>query len=138
VLYGYSLPAAVSPLTVPTWPMRGGNPGRTSALILDPGVVAPAAVAGPLVNGSLKAYPNPARRRPVSFAYQLTEPADVEFRILDTSGHEVASFTRRGRQSDNLEVWDPGSLPAGIYVARLRFRGATAERVETVPVGLLR
>ena len=90
------------------------------------------------MHGSLKAYPNPARRMPVSFAYQLSEPADVEFRIVDTSGHEVASFSRRGRQADNLEVWDPGRLPAGLYTARLRFRGATTERIEMLQVGLLR
>src|SRR5207247_2814443 len=100
--------------------------------------VASAPSAGPLVRGSLKAYPNPALRKPVTFAYRLTEPGDVEFRILDTSGHEVASFTRRARQADNVEVWDPGALPAGLYIARLRFKGATSDEVKTVPVGLVR
>jgi M6 family metalloprotease-like protein len=138
VLYGYSIPTRVVDHPVTTWTMLGGDAGRTSAVILDPTAVAPAPAPGPLVQGSLKAFPNPARRRPVSFAYQLTEQAEVEFRILDTSGHEVASFTRRGRQADNLEVWEPGGLPAGIYLARLRFRGAGSERTELVPVGLLR
>ena len=90
------------------------------------------------MRGSLKAYPNPARRRPVSFAFRLSEPADVEFRILDVSGHEVASFNRAGVQSDNLEVWEPGNLPAGLYMAQLRFRGGGRTHVEMVPVGLLR
>ena len=137
-LYVYSLPARVTTDTVTSWGMLGGDPGRTSALPRERTPKPPEASPGPLVHGSLKAYPNPARRMPVSFAYQLSEPADVEFRIVDTSGHEVASFSRRGRQSDNLEVWDPGRLPAGLYTARLRFRGAGTERIEVLQVGLLR
>jgi hypothetical protein len=62
----------------------------------------------------------------------------VEFRVLDTSGHEVASFSRPGLQGQNVQVWEPGSLPAGLYLARLRFRGAASERVEVLQVGLLR
>jgi hypothetical protein len=118
--------------------MLGGDAQRSSGLpaVRTPVALAPA--AGPLVRGSLKAYPNPAIRKPVSFAYRMSEPGEVDFRILDTSGHEVASFTRRARQADNVEVWDPGALPAGLYVARLRFKGATSNQVETVPLGLLR
>lgn len=101
-------------------------------------VPTPAAVSGPLIQGSLKAYPNPARRKPVSFAYQLTEPADVEFRILDASGHQVASFARSGRRADNLEVWEPGDLPAGLYLARVRFRSAGHEEVQVLQLGLIR
>ena len=116
----------------------GGDPGRTSTLAGASGPSAPAPTGGPLVAGSLRAFPNPARRHPVSFAYQLSEPADVDFTIIDPSGHEVASFTRSGRQADNLEVWDPGRVPAGLYVARLRFRGAGGTHSEVVTLGLLR
>ena len=94
--------------------------------------------AGPLVSGSLKAYPNPARRKPVQFAYQLTEDASVEFDILDTSGHEVAHWTRSGRRSDNYETWDPTGVPAGLYVARVRFSGPGGSRTESVPLGIVR
>jgi len=137
LLYAYSLPP-VSGANVRPWPMVAGDPGRTAALPSFRSSTAPAPSPGPLVRGSLKAYPNPARRRPVSFAYQLTEDAQVQFDILDSSGHQVASFSRPGLQADNLVVWDPGSLPAGLYLARLRFRGARDERVEVVPVGVLR
>jgi hypothetical protein len=139
-LYGYSVPLPATTRRAIDWRMVGGNPGRTAALEispdLNPGPPGPA--PGPLVRGSLMAYPNPARRRPVKFAFRLSEPADVEFRILDTSGHQVASFSRPGRQSDNLEIWDPGALPAGLYMARLRFRGGTSEHTEVVPIGVLR
>jgi hypothetical protein len=138
VLYGYSVPVGRTGQPAIAWDMLGGDPGRTSALILDAASTAPAPSSGPLVQGSLKVFPNPARRRPVSFAYQLTEPADVDFRIMDPSGHEVASFSRHGHQSDNLEVWDPGILPAGLYLARLHFSGANQARTEIVSIGVLK
>jgi hypothetical protein len=137
-LWAYSLDPHVPDAVANAWPMMGGNVGRTSALAGGHTPVAAAASPGPLVQGSLKAYPNPARRRPVSFAYQLTEPADVDFSIRDASGHEVAAFTRSGRRADNLEVWEPGSVPAGLYVARLHFRGATTSTVQMLTLGLLR
>lgn len=137
-LHAFSLPARPPSPAPIAWPMLGGDPGRSSALPASRSPIAGAPTAGPLLEGSLRAFPNPARRRPVSFAYQLTEAADVDFRILDTSGHEVASFTRPGRRSDNLEVWDPGRIPAGLYVARLRFRGASGTHDAAITVGLLR
>ena len=97
-----------------------------------------APVAGPLVPGSLKAYPNPARMKPIQIAYQLTEDASVEVRILDASGHEVTRWTRSGRRADNLDRWDPTGVPAGLYVAHLRFSGPGGSRTETVPLGILR
>ena len=100
--------------------------------------MATAAVIGPYVAGSLKAYPNPARRRPVSFAYQLTEPAEVEFHIVDSSGHEVATFRRDGRRADNLETWDTAGTPAGLYIAHVRFKSSGHEHDEAIPVGVLR
>ncbi len=137
-LYAYSLPPRPPGPVVDAWPMLGGDPGRTSALPAARGATAPPPASGPLVNGSLHAFPNPARRRPVTFSYQLTEPADVDFTVLDPSGHPVASFTRSGRRADNLEVWDPGPVPAGLYVARLRFRGASRTHIEAITLGLLR
>lgn len=138
LLYAYTTPVTLSDPVADAWTMLGGDAGRTSAL---PATATPTPVApqaGPLVNGTLKAFPNPARRKPVHFAYTLSEPASVEFRILDASGHQVASFTRAGQQTDNVEIWDPGSLPSGLYVARVRFKGAGTERVAMVPIGLLR
>lgn len=137
-LFAYSLPVETPGAGVISWTMLGGDPGRTSALPLSATPATPAPAAGPLERGSLKAYPNPARRRPVTFAYRLTEPAEVEFRILDTSGHEMASFTRPGLQGENVQVWEPGRIPAGLYLARVRFRGASSERVEVLQLGLLR
>ena len=137
-LYAYSLPVQERGGRALAWPMLGGDPGRSAALPADRAPVAGAAVQGPYVAGSLKAYPNPARRRPVSFAYQLTEPADVEFRIVDASGHQVTTFRRDGRRSDNLAIWDPAGMPAGLYLAHVRFKSGGGQHEETIPVGVLR
>lgn len=137
-MFAYSLPVTPSDPVATSWTMLGGDPGRSSALAEVATPLAALAADGPLVRGSLMVFPNPARRQPVSFAFQLTEPAEVEFRIFDTAGHEVASFSRPGLQADNREIWDPGTAPAGLYLARLRFRGATSEAVGVLQVGVLR
>jgi len=138
LLYAYSLPVlSGTPLATP-WTMLGRDPGRTSALPAASTPAPAAAAAGPLARGSLKAFPNPARRSPVTFAYTLSEAARVEFRILDASGHEVASFSHDGARSENTVVWDPGALPAGLYLARIKFSGPGGSQVGVVPVGLLR
>jgi hypothetical protein len=137
-LYAYSLPVPDRGGRGLSWPMLGGDPGRSAALPADRSPVAGAATAVPYIGGSLKAYPNPARRRPVSFAFQLTEPADVEFRIVDASGHQVTTFRSDGRRADNLAVWDPAGMPAGLYLAHVRFKSGSGQHEETIPVGVLR
>jgi hypothetical protein len=136
-LYAYSVPGSLStPGT--SWTMLGGDPGRGCA-VTDGSIATPTPpTPGPLVAGSLKAYPNPARLKPVQFAYQLSEDATVEFRILDSSGHEVANWSRAGKRSDNLEIWNPQGLPAGLYVAHIRFSGAGGARTENLPLGIVR
>ena len=137
-LYAYTLPVAPSAGPADAWTMLGGDPERTCRLPAARTSVALAPAAGPLVSGSLKAFPNPARRRPISIAYTLTEPAHVEFHVLNTAGREVASFSRDARLAENLESWDPGSLPAGLYVVQVRIHGAKSEHDETLRVGVLK
>ncbi len=137
-LWAYSIGAPARSGPSVAWPMLGGDPGRTCALPAARTSVARAASSGPLVKGTLVAYPNPARFKPVTFAYQLTEPARVDFRVLDTSGHEVASFARDGVQADNLVTWDPGALPAGLYLVQVRVHSQGHEYHQTLQVGLLR
>jgi M6 family metalloprotease-like protein len=143
-VFVYTFPA--SAVTAPpdeqvratSWTMVGGDPGRTQYLPIERTGSLAAATAGPVLDGSFVAYPNPARRAPVNFAFRLTEPADVQFRIFDTSGHLVDSFSRAGRQSDNIVTWEPGELPAGLYLAQVRFSAASGTHYESIPVGVLR
>jgi hypothetical protein len=58
--------------------------------------------------------------------------------FFDTSGHQVAEFKRDGLQGDNVVEWDPGHLPAGLYLSRVRFRGASSETDEHIWIGVLR
>lgn len=136
-LYAYSTGSFGSGPAAP-WMQLGGDAGRTCYLSPLSTSTPFAASAGPLVPGSLKAYPNPARQKPVQFAYQLSEDASVEVRILDASGHEVTRWTRQGRRADNLDRWDPTGVPAGLYVAHLRFSGPGGARTETLPLGIIR
>ena len=43
-----------------------------------------------------------------------------------------------GMQLDNILNWDPGALPAGLYLARFHFAGAHSEATAIVQVGVLR
>jgi hypothetical protein len=137
-LYAYTLPADTLSLTANSWTMLGGDPERTCWLPAARTSIARAPTTGPLVGGTCKAFPNPARRHPITFAYTLTEPAQVEFRILDTSGHEVASFQREGRIAENLETWEPGAVPAGLYLVHVKFRSHGAEATQVIQVGVLK
>jgi hypothetical protein len=136
-LYAYTVPGTLVPPAT-SWTMLGGDPGRSFALAPSATSSPPAPSPGPLIAGSFKAYPNPARRKPVQFAYRLSEDASVEFRILDASGHEVARWSRSAGRSDNLETWDPSGVPAGLYVARVRFSGPGGAHTESLPLGILR
>jgi M6 family metalloprotease-like protein len=137
-LYAYHLPNGnVNRLASP-WTMVGGDPGRSGELPASRTATAPPPLPGPLVEGSFKVYPNPARRHPVSLSYQLTQPAAVDLAFFDTSGHQVAEFKRDGLQGDNVVEWDPGHLPAGLYLSRVRFRGASSETDEHIWIGVLR
>ncbi|MEO5618440.1 MAG: T9SS type A sorting domain-containing protein [Candidatus Eisenbacteria bacterium] len=137
-LYGYALPADTSLGSVSSWTMLGGDAQRTSSLPSSRTSLASAPRRGPLIAGTLKAFPNPARRQAVSIAYTLTEPARVEVRVLDTAGQEVASFQRDGRIAENLEVWNPGAAPAGLYLVHVKIRGATTTTSGVLPVGVLK
>ena len=110
-LYAYEFPTATASQTANPWPMLGGDAGRSSVAAGRAHLERARAERGTAVKGTLVAYPNPARRSPVTFAFTLSEPSRVQFEILDTSGHSVASFTRDGTQADNIAVWEPGALP---------------------------
>jgi hypothetical protein len=138
LLYAYTLPTPVGNPIGTAWTMLGGDPARTASLPDARTSLPPPATPGPLVAGSLKAFPNPARRSPVHIAYTLSADASVEFTVLDASGHAVAKFTRAGQRADNLEIWDPGALPAGLYVVRLRFSAPGGGQSAAVPVGIVR
>jgi hypothetical protein len=80
------------------------------------------------------AYPNPFN--PVT-TIRYTLPADeyMTLRIYDLMGHEVATL-EEGRQpaGDYKLLFDAGSLPSGVYVARL----LTSEEARSIKLLLLK
>src|SRR5207249_11773043 len=84
-LYAYTSPVFGGTPVLASWTVVGGDAGRSSSLPETRTSTPPPPSSGPLLSGSFKVFPNPARRHPVSFAYTLTEPAQIEFRILDAA-----------------------------------------------------
>ena len=85
------------------------------------------------VNAALRltAYPSPVAEE-ATLTYTLAAPGPVDLRIYDVLGREVARFDEAWRPAGTHRVaWAPGSLPAGIYVARLTAGTAHAVRLLT-------
>jgi len=117
------------------WACEGGAPGRgyTQGQIFGlSGVVS--ASATPILQGSFKCYPNPARQAPVTFAFRLKEATRVTIKIYDPAAREVDQITRDASASDNAITWDPGARPSGLYLARVEAAG----QVLTQPFAILR
>ncbi len=133
LLYAYHTGAAAAGAV---WPMWGGGPGRTFALTTVPSSGSVAG-GGLLAAGTLVAYPNPAKRRPIVVSFALTEPARVRLAILDTSGREVARLEQDGLRSDNHVVWNPAEAAPGVYVGRLELEGGGRTETHVVHLGVL-
>lgn len=134
LLYAFDLPTLVAGSS--PWPMWRGNSGRTSALVAPPsdGSIAQNRL---IVDGSLKCYPNPAKRQPLQVAFSLREPASCTLEIFDASGRKVAEMSHQGLRSDNHITWDPRDQGPGLYVGRLQVRSATTAETHVVHMGVL-
>lgn len=70
-------------------------------------------------------WPNPCpmRNGPVRFSFTLNRDEVIRLEVFDLTGRQVAArppelFSGDGRQLHQIR-WDPGALPAGLYLARL-------------------
>ena len=115
------------------WSHEGGTPGRAYARS-ESFSYAGGGGTTPIVAHTLKCYPNPARRMPVTFAFRLERPGPVKFTIYDAAAREVAAFERDGTASDNAITWDPSGRTSGLYVARIEVEG----QVVTQPFAIVR
>jgi hypothetical protein len=115
------------------WFAEGGDAGRSYAPFSALETPVPAA-GTPILEGSWKAYPNPARQRPITFAFQLREAGRVTISIYDAAARLVERIERETTAQDNAITWDPVGRPSGLYVARIEVPG----QVATVPFALLR
>ena len=64
-------------------------------------------------------YPNPFNPS-TTFAFDLSEPAEVRLVVYDALGRKVATVVSRSLLAGRHEyTWDAGHLPSGVYVYRL-------------------
>src|SRR5262249_7496558 len=114
----YAIEPGPAPAAGAVWPVYGGNPGRDFAYVSPPtsgGITG----SGLVVSGTLKCYPNPAKRSPMTVAFQLTEPGQATLTIYDPSGRQIDRITQSALRSDNALIWDPSRAAPGMYLARL-------------------
>jgi photosystem II stability/assembly factor-like uncharacterized protein len=65
-------------------------------------------------------YPNPFNPSTL-ISFTLPEQADVELKIYDVLGNEVATLVNETKPSGNYEVeWNASKMPSGVYIYQLR------------------
>jgi hypothetical protein len=134
LLYALEIRSATgSGLAHSNWTHEGGTPGR-SYTIQQTFQFTGGQAAEAIVANTLKCYPNPAKRSPITFAFRLDRPAQVRFRIYDSAARQVDEFERDGSASENAIVWDPAGRVSGLYVARIEVEG----QVLTAPFAIVR
>jgi hypothetical protein len=83
------------------------------------------------------AYPNPARRGPVTIRYSLDESSQVELSIYDLAGNEIIKASATGIGGlDNEWIWDASSIAPGVYFCRVQAMQAGKEVVEFCKVAI--
>ncbi len=67
-------------------------------------------------------YPNPFNAR-TTIRYSLVQPADVQLRIFNSAGQQVAELDQGEKSAGtHAVVWDADAVGSGIYVYRLKVR----------------
>jgi hypothetical protein len=65
-------------------------------------------------------YPNPFNPSTI-ISFALPEQTDVELRIYDVLGKEVATLVNESKPAGSYEVeWNASDLPSGVYIYQLR------------------
>lgn len=65
-------------------------------------------------------YPNPFNPSTV-ISFKLAEQTNVELKIYDVLGNEIATLVNESRPAGNYEVeWNASNLPSGVYIYNLR------------------
>jgi hypothetical protein len=132
----YAFEPGSAPVAGAVWPVLGGGPGRDFALVTPPtsGTVGG---SGLVVSGTLKCYPNPAKRSPMTVAFQLTEPGQATLTIYDPSGRQIDRISQSALRSDNALIWDPSKAAPGMYLARLDIEASGKKETHLVQLGVL-
>ncbi len=122
------------------WGMRGATPQNTNSY---PDSLLPGAPLGSkrlLPPGSVYCYPNPVQGAKATFRFYLGEKANVNIKIFDIVGQQVAELekpeTQTRAQTDNELEWDISGLASGLYLCRIEARGGSEKRVVFLKVAI--
>jgi hypothetical protein len=74
---------------------------------------------------SIRINPNPFNSK-TTLEIELETPGVLEITIFNHFGQAVDHFVHEGWKGLNRIPWHAGSLPAGVYVCRVRAVGRTA------------
>ena len=99
-----------------SWTAEGGGPTRSYASAMAYGATTGGAGVA-ILDGTLKAYPNPARQQPITFAFRMREAGRVQVSIYDAAARLVERLERDGSASDNAITWDPAGRASGLAVS---------------------
>jgi len=81
-----------------------------------------------------QSYPNPFNGI-VNFELSISEQADVELKVYDMLGRELATLLNERKAPGIYTIqWDSGNAPSGVYFYRLHAGGY----VETKKMGLVK
>ena len=66
----------------------------------------------------MKSYPNPFIST-TTLEFELEHAGNVRISIVNQFGVIIYENVLAGQKGKNLKAWDPGTLPAGVYVCRI-------------------
>ncbi len=131
-------PAAVAPRYAGTraeWPQAGATAAGTYAGVRVTGSPEPDAALGLLVPGRTYCYPNPVGAEGTAhLRFRLNRPATVQLTVFDAIGSRITEVVADGELDGPDEhelVWSVAGYDSGVYLCRLRVRGAGGAREET-------
>ncbi len=115
------------------WGMRGADLKNTNSY---PDSLLPEVPLGSeriLPSGSVYCYPNPVQGAKATFRFYLGEEADVNIKIFDMLGRQVAELEKPQAQTraqiDNELEWDTSELASGLYLCRVEARGRSEKKI---------
>lgn len=119
------------------WPMGNRDVGNTNAYPRSLVPPKPAESPVPLLKGAY-CYPNPVNGNSAILRFFLSEKANINVKIFNTSGELVHQIRRTDTigQSENEIIWDVSKFSSGFYICRIEADGSKGKKVAFVKVAV--
>ena len=122
------------------WGMRGATPQNTNSYPDSLLSGTPLGSKMLLPPASVYCYPNPVHSGKATFRFYLGEKANVNIKIFDIMGQQVAELEKPAAQTraqtDNELEWDTSGLASGLYLCRVEATGDSEKRVVFLKVAI--